>query len=135
MLPIKRIDHVSIAARSIEERAEFFGKLFGMELGGRFDQPEDGYNGVELRIPGSDTKWEILEPAGEDSFVERFLAQRGPGVHHVTFEVEDIEEAARELRAMGIEPFGMRVVSDWNKELFIHPRDAGGVLIQLSEQT
>ncbi len=103
-----------------------------MQPGARFDNPEDGYIGLEMSIPGSDTKWEILEPAGENSFVERFLAQRGPGVHHVTFEVEDVEAAAKELRARGIEPFGLRLEGR-ARELFIHPRDAGGVLIQLFE--
>ncbi len=133
MLSIKRIDHVAIAAASIDERVRFFSTLFGMKPGEKYDNPQDGYCGIELTIPGSDTKWEVLEPSGENSFVQRFIEQRGPGLHHVTFEVEDIEACARELRANGIEPFGMRVEGAWNKELFIHPRDTGGVLIQLYE--
>ena len=134
MLPIKRIDHVAIAAESIDERVRFLSELFGMKPGARYDNPQDGYNGVELSIPGSDTKWEVIEPAGENSFVTRFLGQRGPGLHHVTFEVTDIEAAAKVLRERGIEPVGMRVEGAWNKELFIHPRDTGGVLIQLYQQ-
>ena len=134
MLPIKRIDHVAIAAESIDERVRFLSELFGMKPGPRYDNPQDGYNGVELTIPGSDTKWEVIEPAGENSFVTRFLGQRGPGLHHVTFEVTDIEAAAKVLRERGIEPFGMRVEGAWNKELFIHPRDTGGVLIQLYQE-
>ena len=134
MLPIKRIDHVAIAAESIDERVRFLSELFGMKPGPRYDNPQDGYNGVELSIPGSDTKWEVIEPAGENSFVRRFLGQRGPGLHHVTFEVTDIEAAAKVLRERGIEPVGMRVEGAWNKELFIHPRDTGGVLIQLYQQ-
>ena len=134
MLPIKRIDHVAIAAESIDERVRFLSELFGMKPGPRYDNPQDGYNGVELTIPGSDTKWEVIEPAGENSFVTRFLGQRGPGLHHVTFEVTDIEAAEKVLRERGIEPVGMRVEGAWNKELFIHPRDTGGVLIQLYQQ-
>ena len=134
MLPIKRIDHVAIAAESIDERVRFLSELFGMKPGPRYDNPQDGYNGVELTIPGSDTKWEVIEPAGENSFVTRFLGQRGPGLHHVTFEVTDIEAAAKVLRERGIEPFGMRVEGAWNNELFIHPRDTGGVLIQLYQE-
>lgn len=134
MLPIKRIDHVAIAAESIDERVKFLSELFGMKAGARYDNPQDGYNGVELSIPGSDTKWEVIEPAGENSFVTRFLGQRGPGLHHVTFEVTDIEAAAKVLRERGIEPFRMRVEGAWNKELFIHPRDTGGVLIQLYQE-
>ncbi len=132
MLRIKRIDHIAVAAASIDERVSFFSRLFGMKVrGDKYDNPQDGYCGLELTIPGSETKWEIIEPSGENSFVQKFLETRGPGLHHVTFEVDDIEAAAKELRAQGIEPFGMRLENAWNKELFIHPRDAGGVLVQL----
>ncbi len=134
MLGIKRIDHVSIAAPSIVERAKLFEELFGMKLINRFNNPRDGYNGAELSIPGSDTKLEIIEPAGEDSFVSRFMAGGGSMYHHITFEVEDITAAAQALRDRGIEPFGLRTESAWAKELFIHPRDTGGVLIQLYEE-
>jgi methylmalonyl-CoA/ethylmalonyl-CoA epimerase len=131
LLPIKRIDHISMAAPDIEERARFFQELFGMKVVGRFDVPRDGYNGLELSIPGSDTKLEIIEPNGENSFVSKFLAHKGSMYHHVTFEVTDIRAAAKALREYGIEPFGYREDADWARELFIHPRDTGGVLIQL----
>jgi methylmalonyl-CoA/ethylmalonyl-CoA epimerase len=131
LLPIKRIDHISMAAPDIEERARFFQELFGMKVVGRFDVPRDGYNGLELSIPGSDTKLEIIEPNGEGSFVSKFLDQKGSMYHHVTFEVTDIRAAAKALRDYGIEPFGYREDADWARELFIHPRDTGGVLIQL----
>jgi methylmalonyl-CoA/ethylmalonyl-CoA epimerase len=88
---------------------------------------------VDLSIPGSDTRLELIAPAGDDSFIARFLGQKGSTVHHLTFEVTDIREAARVLREYGIEPFGYREDAEWARELFIHPRDAGGVLIQLFE--
>ena len=91
------------------------------------------FKGVAMNIPGSPTQWEILEPFGDDSFLHRFLAERGPGMHHATFEVEDIEKAAATLRRYGVEPFGEGIANDW-KQLFIHPRDSGGVLIQLYEK-
>jgi methylmalonyl-CoA/ethylmalonyl-CoA epimerase len=134
LLGIKRIDHVAMAASSIDERARFFEELFGMRRGGQYNNPHDGYNGVELTIPGSDAKIEILEPSGERSFVSRFLENGGSMYHHVTFEVHDVVKAAQVLRERGIEPFGMRLENAWNKELFIHPRDTGGILIQLYQQ-
>ncbi len=133
MLPIKRIDHVSMAVPNIAERAKFFEDLFGMKVSERYDEPGAGYVGLALSIPGSDTGFELLEPAGQDSFVSKFIAQGGSMYHHVTFEVTDIREAARVLREYGIEPFGYREDADWARELFIHPRDTGGVLIQLFE--
>ncbi|HEY7268551.1 MAG TPA: VOC family protein [Dehalococcoidia bacterium] len=135
MLPIKRIDHVSMAVPDLAKQIKFFEDLFGMKQGEHYDRPEDGYDGLEMSIPGSDTKFELLSPAGDPglSFVSKFLARPGSMYHHVTFEVTDIREAARVLREYGIEPFGYREEAEWAKELFIHPRDTGGVLIQLFE--
>ena len=122
MLGIKRIDHVSVVHSDLEGRVRFYQDLVGMEVAERFESPAAGFKGVAMSIPGSPTQWEI-----------RFLAERGPGMHHATFEVEDIEKAAAALRSNGIEPFGEGIANDW-KQLFIHPRDSGGVLIQLYEQ-
>ena len=133
MLGIKRIDHVSVVHSDLEGRIRFYEDLFGMEVTERFETEAGAFKGVAMKIPGSPTQWEILEPFGDDSFLHRFLAERGPGMHHATFEVEDIEKAAAALRSYGVEPFGEGVANDW-KQLFIHPRDTGGVLIQLYEQ-
>ena len=133
MLGIKRIDHVSVVNSDLDGRIKFYSDLFGMEIAERFENANGGFKGVAMTIPGSPTQWEILEPLGDDSFLHRFLEQRGPGMHHATFEVEDIAKAAAALRAYGVEPFGEATVGEW-KQLFIHPRDTGGVLIQLYEK-
>jgi methylmalonyl-CoA epimerase len=135
MLGIKRIDHVSVVNSDLEGRVKFYRDLFGMEVAERFETTEAGlgFKGVAMSIPGSPTQWEVLEPLGDDSFLHRFLAERGAGMHHATFEVEDIAKAAAALRAYGVEPFGESTSGDW-KQLFIHPRDSGGVLIQLYEK-
>jgi methylmalonyl-CoA/ethylmalonyl-CoA epimerase len=132
MLGIKRIDHVSVVHSDLEGRIAFYRDLFGMEVAERFETTDGGFRGAALRIPGSPSQWEILEPLGEDSFLHKFLADRGPGMHHATFEVEDITKAAAALRAYGVEPFGESTAGTW-KQLFLHPRDTGGVLIQLYE--
>jgi methylmalonyl-CoA/ethylmalonyl-CoA epimerase len=125
-----------MAVPDLQRQIKFFEELFGMkESGEHYGRPEEGYDGVEMTIPGSDTKFELISPAGDPdkSFVAKFLAQNGSMYHHVTFEVTDIREAARVLREYGIQPFGYREEAEWAKELFIHPRDTGGVLIQLFE--
>lgn len=132
MLGIKRMDHVCMVVRKLEERLPMLTELFGMRVAGRFQNPHAGYNGVTLNIPGGDAQWELLEPAGEDSFLERFLRERGPGLHHVTFQVESVEKATQALKQYGYEPFGGRSY-DRYKEVYIHPRDTGGVLFQLYE--
>ena len=137
-LGLKRIDHVSMAVWKLDEQVEFFTKVFGWKEAGRFTNEKEGFAGCVLDVPGADgqrqMQWEILEPIGENSFIAKFLNERGPGLHHVTLEVENADKAAGSLRECGIEPFGgPRVSYDW-KEMFIHPKSSGGVLFQLFEQ-
>ena len=132
MLGIKRIDHICMAVWKLDDRLPMLTELFGMMVAGRFDNPQVGYNGVTLDIPGGGTQWELLEPAGNDSFIERFLQDRGPGLHHVTYEVESVEKATKALEDYGYEPFGGRSYEGY-KEVYMHPRDTGGVLFQLYE--
>jgi methylmalonyl-CoA/ethylmalonyl-CoA epimerase len=128
-----------MAVWKVEDHLPFLTDVLGMKVAGRFRNEQEGYAGVGLDIlpsregvPG--VQWEVLEPISEDSFVARFLRERGPGLHHVTFEVDDVEAAARELREKGIQPYGgIRMDGNW-KEIFIHPRDSGGVLIQLYQE-
>ena len=135
---LRRVDHVSMAVWKIDESLPFFTDVFGWKEAGRFRNDEAGFAGVVLDVPGADgqrqMQWEILEPIGEDSFIAKFLRERGPGLHHVTLEVADADEAASGLRKSGIDPFGgPRVSYDW-KEMFVHPKSSGGVLFQLYEQ-
>ena len=108
MLGIKRMDHVCMAVPKLDDRLPMLTKLFGMKLLGRWENPAAGYNGATLEVPGSNTQWELLEPTGDGSFIERFLSERGSGLHHVTFEVESVEKATEALREFGFEPFGGR---------------------------
>ncbi len=139
MVGIKRVDHVAMAVWKVEESLPFFTEILGMKVAGRFQSEEDAYAGLVLDIPphqdgARGVQWEILGPTSEDSFLARFLRENGPGLHHVTLEVEDVDAAARELRKKGIEPYrGVRESGGW-KETFIHPRDSGGVLFQLYEE-
>jgi methylmalonyl-CoA/ethylmalonyl-CoA epimerase len=126
------MDHICLVAWKLEDRVPMLTKLFGMTEAGRFDNPHAGYNGITFDIPGSDTQWELLEPSDEKSFLTRFLNDRGPGLHHVTYQVESVEAATQAMKEFGYEPFGGREYKGY-KEVFIHPRDTGGVLIQLYE--
>ena len=132
MLGIKRMDHVCMVVWKLSDRLSMLTDLFGFRVAGRFDNPQAGYNGVTLDVPGGGAQWELLEPTGEDSFLARFLNERGPGLHHVTFQVESVEQATKALRDSGCEPFGGRSYERY-KEVYVHPRDSGGVLFQLYE--
>jgi len=140
LVGIKRIDHVAMAVWKVEEHLAFLTEVLGMKVVGHFRSEEERYAGVTLDIQprqegGPGLQWEVVEPTSEDSFLVRFLREKGPGLHHVTLEVEDVDAAARVLREKGIEPYGgVRQSGGW-KETFIHPRDSGGVLIQLYQET
>jgi methylmalonyl-CoA/ethylmalonyl-CoA epimerase len=127
---IKRLDHVCWAVKSLDDALPFLTDLFGMRVEHSFENKEQGYKGVALAVPGGSADLELLEPLGEDSFLYRFLEERGPGLHHVTFEVDDIDDAAAAITNRGIKPFGgVRRSHGW-AETYIHPKDSGGVLFQ-----
>lgn len=131
-LGIKRTDHVCMVVAKLDERLPMLTELFGMKLLGRWENPQAGYNGATLEIPGGGAQWEVLEPSDDESYLVRFLSDRGPGLHHVTFEVESVDKAIEALRAYGLAPFGERTYKKY-KEVYVHPRDSGGVLFQLYE--
>ena len=99
-IPIKRLDHVCWAVHKLDDALPLLTELMGMKLAGRWQNEEQGFRGVSLEVPGGTGHFELLEPLGEDSFLHRFLEERGPGLHHVTFEVEDIEAAAQAVRSL-----------------------------------
>ena len=133
-LGLRRFDHVCFAVPNAEQALAFYSKLLGSEIVDSSEWPAEGMRVAYLWFPNRQARIEIMEPLGEDSFLHKFLRQRGPGVHHVTFEVEDILQAAAYMKEeMGIELY-RDVWSDgeW-KQIFVHPKDAFGVLLQFFE--
>ena len=130
----KRLDHLSLAVPDVAQSAAFYRKLFGATPDHDFRSEEEGWEGTLLHLPGRQLQLEFLQPVGPDSFLHRFLAGHGPGVHHITVEVDSIDDAVTFLREeMGVEPV-REIFSDgkW-RQTFIHPRDTGGLLVQLFE--
>jgi len=127
---IKRLDHVCWAVWKLNDALPLLTELMGLRVVGQWRNEAQGYAGVALEVPGGNGSIELLEPLGEETFLARFLKERGPGLHHVTFEVEDIDRAAEAMTRFGIEPFrGVQRSHGW-AETFIHPKDSGGVLFQ-----
>src|SRR3989304_10079619 len=93
-IPIKRLDHVCWAVRKLDDALPLLPELMGMRETGRWQNEETGFRGVSLEVPGGTAHFELLEPLGDDSSLHRFLAARGPGLHHVTFDIEDMASAA-----------------------------------------
>ena len=131
---LQRVDHVSMAVPDLEKQIAWQQKVFGGEVEGRWEEAHLGYYGAIMALPGSKLKLEMIQPSRPDSFVQKFIDTKRPGMHHICCEVASVEKAAEALRANGIEPFGGIIDSDWKKHTFIHPKDSGGVLFQLFEE-
>ncbi len=134
LVNLQRVDHVSMAVPDLDRQVEWQSKVFGMKPEGRWREDYLGYEGCVMTIPGSRLKFEMMEPTRPDSFVQKFIDERRPGMHHICCEVASVEATAAALRAEGIEPFGGIIDSGWKKHTFLHPRDSGGVLFQLFEE-
>jgi methylmalonyl-CoA/ethylmalonyl-CoA epimerase len=130
---ISRIDHVSIAVREYEKTQHFFQTILGGIPGAAIEDPVMKYFWQIFSL-GDLSRFELMKPTGKGSFLDNFLAEREGGVHHITVQTPDIEKAKSILTQHGIPYFGYNEYKDayW-KELFIHPRDAFGVLIQIAE--
>ena len=129
---IGKIDHVGIAVRSIEEARKMYEAL-GLHVAEIEEVPHEGVR-VAL-IPCGESRIELLEPMSEDSPVAKFLAKRGPGVHHICLGSDDVREDDARLREAGLEvlrPEPIRGAGGcWVQ--FVHPRSTGGVLLEISE--
>jgi methylmalonyl-CoA/ethylmalonyl-CoA epimerase len=130
---VSRIDHVSVAVRDYEKARNFFQTILGAIPGAVADDPIMKYVWQIFSL-GDMSRFELMKPTGKGSFLDNFLAEREGGVHHITVQTPDIEKAKNILTQNGIPFFGYNEYKDayW-KEIFIHPRHAFGVLIQIAE--
>jgi len=129
---IRRIDHVSVAVSDLARARSFFVDALGGRVLYTGPMPEEKYRWTTIEL-GTSCLLELIDPLGEDGFVDEFLKKRGEGLHHVTIQVDNLEETCRTLASRGVPTFGMRQpVPGW-KEAYVHPRHAFGVLIQFAE--
>jgi methylmalonyl-CoA epimerase len=127
------IHHVAIAVHDIDEALTFFRDSLGLEVSERGEVPEDD---VEIaRLPTDAGGLELVAPIGQESSTARFLDRRGEGLHHVCLATDHLEGAIERLRAAGAQLVGEkpRANGDRPRLVFVHPRDAHGVLLELYE--
>ncbi len=127
-----KVDHIGVAVVSIDDALEIYGAL-GLRESRREDVPTQKV--VAAFLPVGESRIELLEPTSEDSPVAKFLGKRGPGVHHICFAVENLEQALQDLRSRGFRLLNAAPVpgADGKKIAFLHPDSGNGVLIELSE--
>ena len=131
-LRIKRIDHVAIAVRDVDEAKAKYEAAFGLEGSVREVVASQKTDALLLPVGDGETALELIAPKGNDG-LEKFLEKRGPGLHHVAIEVEGIEAALELLKGIGVRLIDEvpRIGARGHKVAFIHPSATGGVLVEL----
>jgi methylmalonyl-CoA/ethylmalonyl-CoA epimerase len=129
---ILRIDHVSLAVKDYEKAFAFFTKILGAipQTHGR-DKELKYY--WEILSLGDLSRLELLTPTEKDTFLKNFLQKKEGGIHHITLQTSNIEQAKNFLEKNHIPYFRFRDYGEGWKELFLHPKDAFGVLLQIAE--
>ena len=128
-----RIDHVGVAVEDIDAALELYEQSFEMELAHRETVSSQGVEAVLLDV--GDGHVELLRPLGAETAVGKFLARKGPGMHHVAYAVEDIDTTLGRLAEAGLELIDSeaRVGIRGSRVAFLHPRSTGGVLTEIVE--
>ncbi len=132
------VDHVGIAVADLDDALGFYRTTFGLEVLHEETNEEQGVREAMLGPrgqPEAATRLQLLAPLSEDSTIARFLERSGPGLQQLAYRVADVEEAARVFRSRGV-----RVLYDeprrgtaGSRINFLHPKDCGGVLVELVE--
>jgi|SRR5579875_1312403 methylmalonyl-CoA epimerase len=135
MMP-KRIDHVAIIVRSIEQALVFYRDTLGIEPSEIREVPSEQVRIAFLPLGGpGGSEIELVEPLSANASLNRFLEKRGEGLHHICLEVEDIDAALRELREKGAPVLDQepRQAAE-GRAIFLHPKGTSGVLLELVER-
>lgn len=131
MPQIKAINHVAVVVNDMEKSLAFWRDALGIELHELRDVPAEQSQVAFLPLAGAEV--ELVMPTSDDSGIAKYLAKRGPGMHHLCLEVDDIDAMLAQLKSRSIrlineEP---RTAADGKKYAFIHPESTGGVLVEL----
>lgn len=132
----KRIDHVAIIVRNIEQALMFYRDTLGIMPSEIKEVPTEQVRIAFLPMGGpGGSEIELIEPTNADSSLSRFLAKRGEGLHHVCLEVENIDAALREMQEKGAAVLDQepRLAAE-GRAIFLHPKGTNGVLLELIEK-
>jgi methylmalonyl-CoA/ethylmalonyl-CoA epimerase len=126
-----RLAHIGIAVRSLDEILPFYRDILGLP-----EEPLDDADGARIAgVAAGETLVELLEAEAPDSPIGRFVAKRGPGIHHICFAVDDLDAALERCRAAGVRLIdeSPRIGAEKKRIAFLHPASTAGVLVELSE--
>ena len=132
---IGKLNHIAIATPKLDEAVKTYKNMLGVKISSPIDQIDHGVKVVFIELPN--TKIELLEPLGDKSPIENFLEKnKKGGIHHICFEVDDINRAILSLEKDGATVLGdgeAKIGAHGNPVIFLHPKDFNGTLIELEE--
>lgn len=131
---LKKIDHIGVAVANLDDARNLYENVFGLKISGIEEVKEQK---VKVAfIPTGESKIELLESTDPDGPIAKFIEKKGQGIQHIAFRVENILEALEEIKAKGIRVLDEkpRYGAGGAKIAFLHPKDTGGVLIELCER-
>jgi len=134
MARITKINHIAIAIPDVDSSLVFWQDALGLKVDHIEDVPSQ--KSTVVFLPVGESEVELVKPTSDDTGVAKFLAEKGGGMHHLCFEVDDISGMLNDLKAKGV-----RLISETALELpgrkmaFVHPKSTGGVLVELYEVT
>ena len=132
---IGKLNHIAIATPSLDDAIKTYKDMLEVKISDPVDQIDHGVKVVFIELPN--TKIELLEPLGENSPIENFLDKnKKGGIHHICFEVEDIDSAIMRLKRDGAAILGdgkAKIGAHGKPVIFLHPKDFNGTLIELEE--
>jgi methylmalonyl-CoA/ethylmalonyl-CoA epimerase len=129
------IDHVGIAVPDLDEAIAFYARTFGVRSVHEETNEEQGVREAMLAVGDGETRIQLLAPLTPDSTIAKFIDRSGPGLQQLAFRVEDVEAVSAQLRELGLRLLydaPRRGTSD-SRVNFVHPKDTGGVLVELVE--
>lgn len=131
---ITKIDHIALVAPQLDDSIGFWAEALGLTVSAT--HREDAQEVDVAFLPVGESKIEILAPFVENNGVSKYLQKRGPGMHHICLEVDDIHAALERLKAHNVPLIDEqpRLNSEGREMLFIHPKGTGGVLVELYQQ-
>ncbi len=133
MANVLRVDHLAIVVEDLDRALAFWRDALGLTLAKTETLPEQEAEIAFLPLGGSQV--ELVRPTDTESGTARFLARRGPGLHHVSFEVTDLPAMLRQLKARGVRLINEQPVpgAGGSQVAFVHPESTGGVLLELCQ--
>ena len=129
------VDHVGVAVADLDQAVAFYRDVLGMPVVHQETNPEQGVREAMVAVGDSGTCIQLLAPLTPDSTIARFLERSGPGLQQVAYRVADVERASEVLRGRGLRLLyeSPRRGTAGSRVNFVHPKDAGGVLVELVE--